>query len=201
LVEIYNIQIEKRPLQKTDKLGNDPFLMYDYGSWQEDVYEGFKPGYPKKTFTHKYYFDANKPTAKYETYEPYVKFNGSLISVDEIETTSYERPGKINELYSRNGSLVTIAYQMCNIEYNIEQEALTISNSDHFLYPLSKAKYDYELALSQLDFKMAQADLSDDNSSQSIETARTAVRTAYNNYIIALIDAQQEDLRRKGVIE
>lgn len=201
LVEIYNIQIEKRPLQKTDKFGNDPFLMYDYGSWQEDVYEGFKPGYPKKTFTHKYYFDANKPTAKYETYEPYVKFNGSLISVDEIETTSYERPGKINELYSHNGSLVTIAYQMCNIEYNIEQEALTISNSDHFLYPLSKAKYDYELALSQLDFKMAQADLSDDNSSQSIEAARAAVRTTYNNYIIALIDAQQEDLRRKGVIE
>jgi hypothetical protein len=39
-----------------------------------------------------------------------VKINGNLISVDEIEVTDYERPEKIVELYSYNGSLVTIAY-------------------------------------------------------------------------------------------
>jgi hypothetical protein len=52
LVEIYNIQIEKRPLQKIEHFADDPFLIYDYGFWTEDVSGGFKPGYPKRTFNH-----------------------------------------------------------------------------------------------------------------------------------------------------
>lgn len=208
LVEIYNIQIEKRPLQKIEHFADDPFLIYDYGSWAEEASEGFKPGYPKRTFNHKYYFDAvqgfdnnGEPKIKYAAYEPYVKINGNLISVDEIEVTDYERPEKIVELYSYNGSLVTIAYQMCDILYNIETEALNVTDENHFLYPLRQARLLYENKLTCLKSEIAKAETPSDATSNTIEMARAEIRQAYNDYIVALVEAQAEDLRRRGVIE
>jgi hypothetical protein len=90
--------------------------MYEYGEWIIDEEGGSRPGYPKKIFKTLYYYDgekgfnAGKPVAQYNQYEPYIKLNDAIISVNETEETSYVRPGAVNELISGNGCLVTMSY-------------------------------------------------------------------------------------------
>jgi hypothetical protein len=84
---------------------------------------------------------------------------------------------------------------MCNITYNIEIEAESITDPNHYLYKLGTAIYDYKTALTNLELNLEVGD------AEAIKNARLMIDEAYTAYIVELIAAQEEDLRRRGVIE
>lgn len=219
LIEIYRIDIEKRPLQRSIDENNsnidsgidnilknriDPFLIYEVGKYTKKEEDGPRPGYPQTKFERKYYYDAFN-SKKDQTYEPYILLNESLISVDEIEETSYLRPGKLMKLKSGNGVLVNLSYQMGIIKYNIEDiatDAYNNNNQNHYLYTLGYAINRYNNLQTKLE------DLLDENTTEDvtttiveeIEQTRAEIKSAYDIYIIELIKGQKEDARRKGEI-
>jgi hypothetical protein len=88
-------------------------LLYEIGTYVIDENSGSRPGYPQTTFIREYYYDAfNNKTydGNEEVYEPYILLDGNLISVNEIEETTYLKPGKLTELKSGNGVLVNLSY-------------------------------------------------------------------------------------------
>ena len=212
LIEIYSIDVEKRPLQRVENnkidwepndileiVESDPFLMYEVGKYQIDIYEGPRPGYPQTTFTRDCYCDAFNSRV-YDDYDSSIKLNGSSISVNEIERTSYHRPGKLSELKSGNGVLVNISYQLGDIKYSIEDIAareFENENVNHYLYNLGSAIKNYEDALSTLSEL-----LEDENITPEKESAcRLSIKQKYTAYIIELVKGQEEDSRRRGEIE
>ena len=219
IVEIYNVAVEKRPLQRvTDpnkdepldltNLSKDPYLIYEYGNYLAD-HPGFRPGYLNSTFELISYYDAYNNIEYKESdcyYEPYIVFNGETVSVNEIEETNFQRPGKITELKSGNGCLVTLSYQLCDITYNVEVEAKKVISASNFLYDLGNAIKKYENALSNLKELLNEAsqinkDNNDDDLLDKIDSARASVNSTYAQYIVELDKALEEDSRRRGEIE
>ena len=91
-----------------------------------------------------------------------------------------------------------MAYQLINITYNIENEAKTpnIPNT-HYLYPLKEAIENYEKALETLENSLSDGSTA---TLKQIQDARDNVTDTYNTYILALVEAQKEEGRRKGDI-
>ena len=130
-------------------------------------------------------------------YEPYVKINGEIISVDDTHHHEFLRPEHITELKSGNGCMVTIAYQACIVDYNIEQEARSTNLSkDHYLSNLKNAMQEYEDA--QEDLK--NANNNEKSTDEAIAACREKVDTAYTKYILSLIEAQREQRELRGEI-
>ena len=207
LIEIYRIDVEKRPLQRLNlankSLCIDPFLIYELGAFEEQI--GVSPSRPTQSFILEEYYDAynnisydNSTANKKRIYEPFISINNNIVSVNEIEKTHYIKPGKLNELKSGNGVLANISYQMGIIKYTIEDVAYQNKNNKyHYLYALGQAIVQYEKSLNNLE------NLLKDNSAataEEIAEARSAVNQAYVNYIIELVEGQKEDARRRGEI-
>ena len=226
LIDIYRIDIEKRPLQRLNYLENkedlnDPFLLYELGYIEYVIPEGqensgVSPSRPEQKFHLKEYYDGYNGIVyddiqNSKIYEPYILINGEIISVNEIEETSYIKPGKLNELQSGNGVLINIAYQLSIIEYNIENIALNNKDPNHYLYNLGKAIKEYNTQLNNLNKKLSNEEEDSTASDEEIAKAReefekeimeirAAVTTAYTKYIYELVKAQEEDARRRGEI-
>lgn len=206
LINIYNIDVEKRPLQRIDSIEStsllaDPFLMYELGTYE--IKPGVSPTRPEKIFTLNKYYDGYNEV-DYENYQPILQLNGNSISLNEIERTSYRKPDKPTELKSNNGVLVNLSYSMGTIVFNIENTAIqeyNNSNTSHWLYGLGSAINDYENAKKSLD-DLLKEDSMDDSEEYiaQLNAARADIQTTYNAYILTLIETQQEDKRRKGEI-
>lgn len=207
LVDIYTISVEKRPLQKLQDLENnneqntvsDAFFMYDVGTLTEE--EGPRPGYPKIEFEHAYYYDAYNRT-EHEIYNPEIILNGNSISVNEKEYLNFKRPGTPKEFKSYNGCLTAISYAVCNIKYNLEEDARTASSSTHPLYKLNQAIQKYDTATTQLKNYLKQLDTSTETDAQiaaNVQQYRQNVQTTYARYIKELIKAQEADDIKRGV--
>jgi hypothetical protein len=112
--------------------------MYEVGTTIYDIESS--PNKPNEIFTREYYYDGyNNITydGDKEIYEPFVKLNGEIVSVNELNKTDYSRPENVIELINGNGCLTTMAYQLADITYNIENEVKTTNiSSTHYLYAL-----------------------------------------------------------------
>ena len=207
LIEIYRIDVEKRPLQRLDlkdkSLCIDPFLVYELGTYKDEI--GASPSRPAQSFTIEEYYDAynnisydNSTSDRKKIYEPFILIDGNVISVNEIERTHYIKPGKLNELKSGNGILINISYQMGMIKYTIEDIAYQNRNNKyHYLYNLGQAIVKYENSLNNLKNLLKDGSAA---TAEEIAEARTAVDQTYIKYIIELVKGQKEDARRRGEI-
>ena len=211
LVDTYYIIVDKRPVERIvlqpeedintiKKQLNDPERLYEIGTKEFDEFAGSMSGYPKETFKRICYYDGYQDIDyrdDFMIYEPYVKINGEIISVDDTHHHEFLRPEHITELKSGNGCMVTIAYQACIVDYNIEQEARSTNLSkDHYLSNLKNAMQEYEDA--QEDLK--NANNNEKSTDEAIAACREKVDTAYTKYILSLIEAQREQRELRGEI-
>ena len=213
LHKIYSINIEKRPLQRLEYKNQeeqllDPFLIYELGSYSDGI--GFQPGRPNKIFTLEKYYDGFNKVDCGQEYQPLVQFNDEVVNVNEKEQAHYLNPENITKLKSGNGVLVNLAYSISIIAFKLEDDARKAyqnNNTNHYLYRLGQAISVYDEAMSNM-----QALLSNENSIEiegekgkqyieSLNNARSIVKTAYDTYILELVAGQEEDARRKGEIE
>lgn len=202
--DIYCIDVEKRPLERIigkleDKKSSltDPFLVYEVGELKDDP--GFRPGYPTQELKNKIYYDGYART-DYQEYQPYLDFDGSIMSVNEKEHLHLSKPGIPNQLICGNGCLVTLSYQLCVIEYNVEAESKSTqaNNPNHYLYQLKQYFNQYEKALDNLTKGLEKCEVNNaDNNPKIIAGLRQAVSTSYTNYILELVRIQKEQERVK----
>lgn len=134
----------------------DPFSLYKVGYWtagpgpSSEGNIGYNPGRQSWTFTvegyedfynNKYYsrYDANKV----EQYQPWLQVNNNVLSVNDTQVFDMNRPGKLQQLISGNGINLEVAYQVRNIDYNIE--------NDESFPELIQAKQYYEEKVLELE--------------------------------------------------
>lgn len=201
ITKIYSLKIEKRPLQriirKDQTLTNikkslkDSFYIYEIGTNTAKPSDGVSPSRPGEIFKLDEYYDAYNST-KSSVYEPLVKVDNVIVSVNETEEITYNSLDNITSIQNGNGVFTTISYQTSEIEYQLEKEADNIVSSYHYLYPLKQAKKAYNTAVKNLNNFIEQYPNNIEDAISQTKTYQNAVKTTYTNYILALVEAQKE---------
>lgn len=106
----------------------DLFTLYKAGYWSQgpglssEGNLGYNPSRSKWTFNVQGYkdFANNKYYQNISDYKPLLQINDNIISVEDTLTFDVKKIGKLQTLLSGNGVTLEVAYQVRNIDYNIE---------------------------------------------------------------------------------
>ena len=208
---IYNINVEKRPLQRITDFElnnkgeviikadfNDPFIIYEFGNY---IDPGVAPDRHSGQFNVIGYYDAyNKIRYKPGEYNPTIVLNGENISVNELEHIDIYKPENVTSLTAGNGVVVNLTYSYVEIVFKIEDEAMKVSeeDTDNPLYTLQQLKSTYDGYYQTLDTPYKKDEEFTTEKEESLETARNNIASAYESFILELVDAQEQSLIREG---
>lgn len=219
IIDIYRITIRKRAIEKLvrDENGNyyrdkaklvafdteaaDPYILYAIGNWipkqNSGQNPGYRPGYNSDEFEIYYYMDFyNNKEYDVKDYEPFIKIDKEIISVNELETYQISSLGRKDIIMIGNGAMAEISYQKRNIDFRIELDET---------YPaLAAARNEYLTALNNLnakyeEIKTGSAEKVEDVDSILIDLKENVNKT-YTSFIIELVKAQEEEKRSEGLV-
>lgn len=164
---------------KLDKESADPFTLFQVGTWSKtDVF--YTPSRPAPKFTINGYYDIyNDKLYDATGYNPTVKINNSIISVEETRDFETTRLDNIQSFEVGNGVTVNCGYQIRIIDYSIEETDLYSTG----IITKKKAYKDAVAAYEAFDY--------DNFSQDKLEKVRAQIKEAYRQYILALIKAQE----------
>lgn len=190
---------DKQCLKEINELNADLFTLYQVGYWEQGSISnmgniGYNPGRQNWTFNIEGYqdFSNNKYYHSKENYKPEIQINDNIISVEDIQIFDIERMGKVKQLICKNGANMEVAYQVRNINYNIE--------NDESFSKLIETKNTYHNLVNSLKEHLINFEnysLDDYDKEQQL---RKSIKEAYNEYIVALIDAQEEERKAEGLL-
>ena len=201
LTKIYRIDVQKRPLERVQHNNNnsalnDPQVIYALGNFREEP--GYAPNKPNEIFDLGSYYDGYNEKYYTNVYNPSIVIDGKEISVNEIEAKTFINPDIPTTLTSTFGVITTVSYQICCIDYQIEDRA----DTEGWLFDLRIAKNSYNKAKANLEaYYQTVADESsslEDSDYATEQVLRDKLLKAYNDYIVTLVQAQKEDIVRKG---
>lgn len=216
ILEFYYIYASKRSIEKVisknnnfyqDKKGTieinksnaDLFTLYQVGTWEQGPVSnmgniGYNPGRSNWQFTIDGYqdFANSKYYSNKEDYQPWIQINDNIVSVEDVKTFDVKKMGKLKKLICGNGTNVEVAYQVRNIDYNIE--------NDESFEDLISAKEKYHNLVNQLKNYLDSAEEYNIEDYEQEQQLRALIKSAYNEYIVALIDAQEEERKAEGLL-
>lgn len=196
LLNIFAVSAEERNVEKVQKVDDmyykdmdntmavevfDPFTIYDVGLYQQSI--AYSPSRKKIVFQHLHYEDLYNNKTELPKYEPYLLINGSQIMVKKY---SLKEPGLLKSLVSKNGISTNITYQICIVNYAIENEPGVI-----------EYKNTYQSAVLKLNNYLKDAS----TKVEDIELCQKEIDKAYTTFILKLIEAQLAERKANGYVE
>lgn len=177
----YKDREHKRPLLLEDA---DPFTIFQVGDWEEPELF-YSPLRPAPKFIIKNYYDIYN-NATYESFEPTIVVNGSVVSVEETRDFETSHLNDIQSFKISNGVTVSCGYQIRIIDYSIEENDLYSTG----MLEKKKAYNDAVTAFENYDFE----NYNDD----SFERCKAEVKETYRQYILTLVKAQKLEKEAEG---
>lgn len=204
ILEFYNIDAAKRQVEKVkrqytingvkyyqDKDNQielntsnvDLFTLYQIGDWKQIIeYNPYRSYWDFQSYAY-HDFNAAKDVSS-ETAN--IQINNNIINMDDVKTFNMYRPGKLKSLKTSHGTIAEVAYQVRNIEYSIEDDPQ---------WKVAPVKKVYLNLVKQLEEYLASQINYDYSYEQSL---RTSIRNAYTNFILKLIEEQENESRAEG---
>lgn len=199
--QVVNVYFQDKDQKIKLNLDNvDPFTIYKIGSWEKGPIDGQLPGYnpgrAKWTFNIQGYQDFynNNYYHGENSYQPLLQINDSIVSVEDTENFDMKRPQSFETLKSGNGVVVEISYQIRTIDYNIE------NNPQWDVLSYKKA---YQSACQELNDILSDTFMPTDMENYHYDTEqllREKVNKTYTDYILALVEAQEEEKKAEGLL-
>lgn len=175
----------------------DPFILYQIGHYIDDPAHGYGPGLPSRIFVPEYYYDtANDKRIELNDYDPCIYVNGDQVGLEEIQDFELRKPNKIVSLVCGNGAVVTVAYQMGLVDYQMEENNAYMDDEEIGILQRKTAwmnAVNYLDSLLAIDPNDSNACSTLENSNLILENARQDIQVKYLAFIRALILGQEEE--------
>lgn len=163
----------------------DPFTLFRIGHWKEPEIS-YSPSRPHLEFIVDKYYDIYNNINNYNSYEPIININNSIINIQETQNFKTSNLDDISTLSSGNGVFINCGYQIRVIDYSIEQ-------NDFYNVGLSNKKKAYMDALEKFENFI----FTDENY-ESYEDIKIDMKEKYRQYILSLVEAQKLEKEAEG---
>lgn len=169
------------------KLTPDPFYIYKvyqpYG--QSEVFIRYYDGYNNKTWDN-----------EEKGYKPSIEINGNEISLAETLTFDFNKPDTIRTLKINNGVAVDCGYQVCTINYMIEQTNAEV------VYAKQLWQTAYNNLWEAIDYYDDETNvMNKDTENNRINSLMLQERQAYQHFLQVLEEQKTIEDNAKGEIE
>lgn len=204
ILEFYNISASKRSSEKVRRVYSgsgtkyyqsiddsseldinnvDVFTLYQVGNWTKVVdYNPYRSYWKFTPHTyHDFYSSKDVPNN-----DATIQIDDGYLNINDTTNFDVSRPGKLKTLKTGHGTIVEVAYQIRNIEYSIEDDPQ---------WKVLSAKNTYLNLVQQLKNYLDRESDYDYNYEQSL---RTSIKMAYTNFILVLIEEQENEAKSEG---
>lgn len=128
-------------------------------------------------------------------YKPSIEINGNEISLAEILTYDFTKPTRIDSLKINNGVVVDCGYQVCTINYMIEQTNAEV------VYAKQLWQTAYNTLWEAIDYYDDESNIMDkDTENNRINTLMANERSAYQHFLEVLEEQKTIEDNAKGEI-